>query len=170
MHALFLASLALVLLGAGCAMPPVAELPTTPPAAEPPPIVEAPPAEVPIPPAAPAPPEPQDARRPYYIAFTSEQFVKAQAEKRPILLYFWAAWCPICRVEEPGIIAAVESMNAPVAGFRVNFDTESAMKRSFDVGYQHTTIILNARGEEMSRFFGPVSEAELRDALRAAAR
>ncbi|MBI4457978.1 thioredoxin family protein, partial [Candidatus Uhrbacteria bacterium] len=87
-----------------------------------------------------------------------------------VLLYFWASWCPICRAEEPGIRAAVEAMDVPVAGFRVNFDVESALKKQFKIPYQHTTVILDTRGQESSRFSGPVDGDTLRAAIRAAAK
>lgn len=103
---------------------------------------------------------------PYYIAFTDEQYRVAKDEGRPVLLYFWAAWCPVCRAEEPGIKAVAESADVPIAGFRVDFDTADAMKRSFKVPYQHTTIVLNTNGVEIARFTGPVSEQTLRATLR----
>lgn len=109
------------------------------------------------------------AKAPYYIAYTAEGAAKARAEGRVTLLYFWASWCPICREEEPKIKTWVEGSGLPVAGFRVNFDIETELKQQYRVAYQHTTIILNARGEETARFTGPTTEAELTAALRAAA-
>jgi uncharacterized membrane protein/thiol-disulfide isomerase/thioredoxin len=103
---------------------------------------------------------------PFYEEFTQEAYVRAKAEGRPVLLYFWAGWCPICRAEEPGIRETVEAMDVPVAGFRVDFDAETAMKRSFSVPYQHTTVLLNTNGNEVTRFIGPVKRATLESAIR----
>lgn len=102
---------------------------------------------------------------PYYIAYTEEGLARAQAEGRPVMLYFWASWCPICRKEEPDIIKWVESSEHPVAGFRVNFDTEKVLKSKLGVPFQHTTVFLNAKGEEVERFTGPSSEAQFRAAF-----
>ena len=102
----------------------------------------------------------------YYINFTQQQFEIAKAEGRPVLLYFWAGWCPICIAEEPKIKSLVEGIDVPVAGFRVNYDTESMMKREYKIPYQHTTVILNTNGVEVSRFLGPVSGTTLQAALR----
>jgi len=108
--------------------------------------------------------------QPYYIAYTADVAADAQAEGRPVVYYFWAAWCPICKAEEPTLKAWIESSEHPIAGFRVNYDTESALKAKFKVPYQHTTIFLNANGEEVERFSGPVTEAQFRAALALAAR
>lgn len=108
-------------------------------------------------------------RKPYYVAYTAEAYAKAKTEGRPVLLYFWAGWCPICRAEEPKVKASVESSAVPVAGFRVDFDTQEDLKKEFRVPYQHTTIILDARGRESARFTGPTSDADLQAALAAAA-
>ena len=104
-----------------------------------------------------------------YVAYSDAAYKKALADGRPILLYFWAGWCPICRAEEPKVRSTVEAMDVPVAGFRVDYDTERALKNRFNITYQHTTVILDTRGQESSRFNGPIPEADLRTALRAAA-
>jgi thiol-disulfide isomerase/thioredoxin len=177
---------ALLLIGAGCGGQGAVslELPTAPP-----PTVESPAAPPPGSPSgspeqaepAAAAPQPSGAGTgvaaaikaegpPYYVAFTAEQYAKAKAEGRPVLLYFWASWCPICRAEEPKIKEIVETMDVPVAGFRVNYDTQADLKAAFKIPYQHTTVILNAAGAEVERFTGPTAEGTLRAALRAAAR
>lgn len=105
------------------------------------------------------------AKKPYYIAYTKDVAEAALAEGRPVVYYFWAAWCPICRAEEPSIKSWIETSEHPVAGFRVNYDTESSLKAQYKIPYQHTTVFLNAAGEEVERFSGPVSESEFREAL-----
>lgn len=108
--------------------------------------------------------------KPYYIAYTADVAAAAQAEGRPVVYYFWAAWCPICKAEEPKIKSWIETSEHPVAGFRVNYDIESALKAKFKVPYQHTTVFLNAEGVEVERFSGPVTEAEFRAALALASK
>jgi len=106
---------------------------------------------------------------PYYIAYSETAAQAAVADGYATVLYFWAAWCPICRAEEPKLKGWIETSNLPIAGFRVNYDTESALKAKYKIPYQHTTVFLNAKGEEVERFSGPVTEAEFRAALANAA-
>lgn len=107
---------------------------------------------------------------PYYVAYSSDAAAKASAERRPIVLYFWASWCPICRADEPIIKERIEASGMPIAGFRVNFDTEKELKAKYGVPYQHTTVILFPDGTESERFTGPVDEATFVAALAAASK
>lgn len=106
---------------------------------------------------------------PYYLAYTETQAAAAMKEGRATVLYFYAAWCPICRTEDPKIKSWIETSELPIAGFRVNYDTESSLKSKYKIPYQHTTVFLNAAGEETGRFNGPVTETEFRAALAKAA-
>lgn len=150
-------ALSALLIGAGCA-PTAPLLPTEPPAA--PPAGEA---------MEPKGDEAAQALAPFYISYTAAQYQKALAEKRPVVLYFWASWCPICRADEPLIKARIEGSDLPIAGFRVDFDTQDDLKRQFRIPYQHTTVMLGVDGQESTRFTGPVDEATFNAALREAA-
>lgn len=105
----------------------------------------------------------------YYIEYSDDEFNRARAEGRPIALYFWAAWCPICRAEEPKIREQIDGLDIPVTGFRVNFDTETELKKRYGIPYQHTLVILDTEGNETSRFLGPVEDEERYEAYLEAA-
>jgi len=42
---------------------------------------------------------------------TREPFRLADWQGEPVLVYFWATWCPICKMEEPGIHALTQDFN-----------------------------------------------------------
>lgn len=107
---------------------------------------------------------------PFYVDYTEALHAEAAEAARPIVLYLYAAWCPICRAEDPKIASWIETSDLPVAGFRVNYDTETELKAKHKIPYQHTTLFLGRRGEEVERFLGPVSESEFRAALEKAAK
>ncbi|HLD06129.1 MAG TPA: TlpA disulfide reductase family protein [Candidatus Nanoarchaeia archaeon] len=84
-----------------------------------------------------------------YLAFTMQDYEKAKAEGKVILLNFYASWCPICRAEEPEALAAFNELDQEkVIGFRVNYrdsetdDAEQALAKEFGIPYQHTKVIL----------------------------
>ncbi len=84
-----------------------------------------------------------------YLEFNKADYDKALTEKKKILLYFYASWCPICRLEQPDTFAAFNEIKDPeLIGFRVNYkdgDTdadEEALAKEFGVAYQHTKVIL----------------------------
>lgn len=106
---------------------------------------------------------------PYYIAYSETAAQAALADGYATVLYFYAPWCPICRAEEPKLKGWIETSDLPIAGFRVDYDTAKDLKSKYGIPYQHTTVFLNAKGEEVERFNGPVTEAEFRAALEKAA-
>jgi thioredoxin 1 len=105
---------------------------------------------------------------PYYVAYTADGASKALAQGRATVLYFWAAWCPICRADEPKIKARIEGSDLPVAGFRVNYDVESDLKAKYKIPYQHTAVFLDKAGVEVERLSGPVDDATFLAALKKA--
>lgn len=84
-----------------------------------------------------------------YLDFNKSDYDKSLKEKKKILLYFYANWCPICKKEQIDTFAAFNEINDPdLIGFRVNYrdgdddEYEKALAKEFGVSYQHTKIIL----------------------------
>ena len=84
-----------------------------------------------------------------FVNFNQKDYQQALRENRDILLYFYANWCPICRVELTRAHAAFTELELPsVVGFRVSYndnetdDFEENLARQFGIAYQHTKVIL----------------------------
>lgn len=84
-----------------------------------------------------------------YLDFNKADYDKALKERKKILLYFYANWCPICKKEQVDTFAAFNEIKDPdLIGFRVNYrdgdddESEKALAKEFGVGYQHTKVIL----------------------------
>lgn len=97
-----------------------------------------------------------------YEPYTAAAYEKATAEGKPILLNFYANWCPTCAAQEPRTTALFINHQVPpgIAAFRVNFndnetdDDERAIAKEFGVTYQHTYVYLDASGNESTRTIG----------------
>lgn len=83
------------------------------------------------------------------LDFVKADYDAAVKSDKLIILYFYANWCPICRVEFPQTQAAFNELtDDKVVGFRVNYkdnetDTdEKNIAREFGVPYQHTKVFL----------------------------
>src|SRR3989344_3188480 len=81
------------------------------------------------------------------LDFTKADYDKEVASGKLVVLYFYANWCPICRVEFPVMQSSFNSLTTDrVVGFRVNYndsdtDTdERDLARAFGVAYQHTEV------------------------------
>ena len=84
-----------------------------------------------------------------YIEFNKEDYDKALKENKTILLYFYASWCPICKIEQPETMAAFNELNnSNLVGFRVHYNDgednadAKALAQQFQIPYQHTKVII----------------------------
>jgi thiol-disulfide isomerase/thioredoxin len=83
------------------------------------------------------------------LVFNQTDYQQALQNKKLVVLYFYANWCPICRAEFPKMESAFNKLTTDqVVGFRVNFndnetdDTERDLARQFGVAYQHTKVFI----------------------------
>ena len=131
-----------MLAGFGCAPDAAVDLPTSPP-------VNAPP------------------HAPYFIAYSSVEHEKALGEGRVTLLFFTSGASGNALL--PRIAQVVKRMDFPVAGFAADYDSFAELKRTFNVNYPNTVIILDGKGDEVIRHTGAESPFFIEAGLRRAA-
>ena len=94
--------------------------------------------------------------------FTMAALHAAQAQGRPILVDAYADWCPTCRAQAP-TIAALSS--DPAFGkliiLRLDYDKQSAEKRSLNIRMQSTLIAFKG-ATETGRLVGVTDPAQIR--------
>ncbi len=93
-----------------------------------------------------------------YQNFSQAAYDAALTDGKTVILDFHADWCPTCRANAP-IIEAVFSSNSntDLVGFQVNYDTEIALKKTFNIQSQ-STIIKTAKGKAAEQLGpGPVT-------------
>ena len=96
-----------------------------------------------------------------HVPFTRAAFEAAQAAGKPILVDIYAPWCPVCRAQEP-ILESLQAQpaNAELVVFRVDFDNQRDVVRSFRAQRQ-STLIAYRGATETGRSVGDTNAASL---------
>lgn len=90
----------------------------------------------------------------------SEKVLEA-SQQRPVLVDFWADWCPPCRVLTPVLEKVTYGRQGEVLLAKVEVDDNMHLAGRYKLrGFP--TVILFVRGEEVGRFSGMRSEQQVR--------
>ena len=82
--------------------------------------------------------------------YTAEAFKAAQADGKTTLLFFHAPWCPVCKAQEPKVQAHLNGAHKEVVAFKVDYDSNLALRKELKVEKQ-STLILYGGMKEVSR-------------------
>jgi thioredoxin 1 len=82
----------------------------------------------------------------------------------PVLVEFWADWCPPCRLFAPILDAIALEYAGRLRVFNVNSDERPELARRYDVMSVPTLLIFN-QGELVQRMVGARSPARLLEEL-----
>lgn len=86
----------------------------------------------------------------------------AQTENKKVL-FFHAAWCPTCKALDQNIRAGTVPANLTI--FKVNYDTESDLKKEHGVTYQHTLVQVDDNGEQLHKWAGSYTIDQIVDEM-----
>lgn len=87
------------------------------------------------------------------ITVTSENFkTEVLNSPKPVLLDFWATWCPPCMMQSP-IIDEIAEQRTDIAVGKVNTDEQPGLAGAFNVENIPTLVIIQ-NGEIKSRLVG----------------
>ena len=78
----------------------------------------------------------------------------ALAENGSVILFFHAAWCPSCRQLEKDINANLSQIPNNVHILKLDYDTQTELKRQYGVVRQHTMVLVDADGTEIKKLTG----------------
>lgn len=87
-----------------------------------------------------------------YEAYAPEKL--ARAETGDVVLFFHASWCPSCRGLNADIEQNLGVIPPGVSILKVDYDTESELKKKYGVTYQHTLVQVAADGTLIKKWSG----------------
>jgi thioredoxin 1 len=90
---------------------------------------------------------------PKYQPYSSESLASAQTRGQTVL-FFKADWCPTCRAADDDIRSKLDQIPDDLTILEADFDTESELKRKHGVVGQHTFVLLDQNGEEVTKWIG----------------
>ena len=82
-------------------------------------------------------------------------------ESGDVVLFFSASWCPTCQ-------ASIKSLDqdgvpAGLTVVKVDFDTAAELRKEYGVTVQHTYVQVDESGEQLAKWTGSVSGADIAD-------
>jgi thioredoxin-like negative regulator of GroEL len=103
----------------------------------------------------------------WYGSF-EEASAAAQRANKPMLLDFWAAWCPPCKIMDAEVYANADVAQAaePFAAVRIDFDMKPALARRYKVESMPTIVITDSYGLELFRYSGLIGASAFIELLR----
>lgn len=84
----------------------------------------------------------------------------ALASNGTVALFFHANWCPSCRSLENDINANLSDIPANTHILKLDYDTETELKKKYGVVRQHTIVVVDADGNELKKLTGLTNTLE----------
>ena len=79
--------------------------------------------------------------------FTAEAFKSAMQEGKTTLVFFHAPWCPVCKAQEPKVLAHLNGDHKDIVAFKVDYDTNAGLRKEMKVDKQSTLILYRGATE-----------------------
>lgn len=101
-----------------------------------------------------------------YLPYNQSEYETAISADRPVVLEFYASWCPTCRKQSALLEDLVKDPRySKLLVFKVDYDQEKELKAELGVRRQ-STLILFKEGKEILRSVGVTKKDEMVELLQ----
>lgn len=87
-----------------------------------------------------------------YLSYSEKRYNLNSGKKR--ILFFHAKWCPTCKVADEELTEKPDEIPEEAVIFKVDYDTETALKKKYAITYQHTFVLVDEKGNEVKKWNG----------------
>ena len=96
--------------------------------------------------------------------YDAATFAAAQKAGKSTALHFHANWCPTCKKQSASLAQLKADKNLDVTVFVADYDTEKALKKTYNVTAQSVIIVFKG-AKEKARLAGQTEPADIQLAL-----
>ena len=79
--------------------------------------------------------------------FTAEAFKSAAEAGKTTLVFFHAPWCPVCKAQEPKVLAHLNGDHKDIVALKIDYDTNPGLRKEMKVDKQSTLILYQGATE-----------------------
>jgi thioredoxin 1 len=90
---------------------------------------------------------PQQPMKNDFKPFTAEAFKSATQAGKTTLVFFHAPWCPVCKAQEPKVLAHLNGDHTDIVAFKIDYDTNLGLRKEMKVDKQSTLILYKGATE-----------------------
>jgi thioredoxin 1 len=109
---------------------------------------------------APPSPEPAAMLPGAYLTLAEYRDQAAQREGSTVVFFFHAPWCPSCRATEESL--TTEGVPAGLTVVKVDYDSETDLRREYGITQQHTFVQVDPDGAELAKWTGSTTAAQIK--------
>jgi hypothetical protein len=96
-----------------------------------------------------------------YISYETFSASPEKYSASNVVLFYNAYWCSTCKAARDGFESGMDTMPEDLTIVLVDFDENTEMRKKHDVIVQHTFVQIDSMGNELQRWYGSTTVAEL---------
>ena len=93
-----------------------------------------------------------DSSQGQYVTYTADYLTKYQGKTK--VLFFHATWCSTCKAADRDITKNLSNIPEDLVIIKTNYDKEGELKKKYNVTYQHTFVVVDDQGNEVTKWNG----------------
>lgn len=89
-----------------------------------------------------------------YVTYSNQNLELSKSRGKSLLFFAATNWCQSCSLLEDEILERSQEIPPGVTILKVDYDNDKEMNKQFFVTIQHTLVLLDEQGNELTRWVG----------------